>query len=825
MGRPYFCQNPQRREAVRRHATLNGIDYLEVLDHEAPAGSPRQRTLLVRCLKAAVPPLAASNVRIDGGVRVTPVRVRWAFPATSIPNMLLNVAEQAFFASLAGADHVLVVRTDSEGDFSTYRLALIASPTDVTPPAGFDPRLSEIDFAFKVECPSDFDCKTEVICPPETLAQPQIDYLAKDYASFRRLMLDRLSVLMPDWKERNAADMQVALVEMLAYVGDHLSYFQDAVATEAYLGTARKRVSVRRHARLLDYTMHEGCNARAWVCFEVEPGGGADGLQIPAHTAVLTHGTGTTFTIDAMTFNKLLPVANPEVFETMHQWQLSSARNAIPFYTWTDTACCLPRGSAQATLRNDPPSSLQVGDVLIFEEILSPTTGQAEDADPTHRHAVRLTHVTLGQDLLNDTPIVDIIWSEEDALPFPLCLSSVVEGQVVTDVSVARGNVVLVDHGHTVDEELGQVPSGGRFRPSLQLAPITHRLPYNDELARTQAAATVIQQVPQEALPDVELEGDGERWSARRDLLASDRFAADFVVEIEDDGRASLRFGDGVYGEQPTPGSRLTARYRVGNGRAGNVGAEAINRIVLPVDGVSRIWNPLPVAGGTDAEQLQQVRLYAPQAFRRQERAVTEADYAEVAQRHPEVQKAVATRRWTGSWYTMFVTIDRSGGQPVDADFEAEMVAHLERYRMAGGDVEIDGPIFVPLDIVLRVCVQPAHFRGQVKQRLLQVFSNHGMSDGTRGFFHPDHFTFGQSVYLSQIYQTAMAVEGVAWVELTRFQRWGEKPNLTLENGVLANQDIKTGALSADRLEVLRLDNDPNFPENGKIDFEMLGGL
>jgi hypothetical protein len=45
----------------------------------------------------------------------------------------------------------------------------------------------------------------------------------------------------------------VALVETLAYVGDHLSYTQDAVATEAYLGTARRRTSLRRHARLLDY--------------------------------------------------------------------------------------------------------------------------------------------------------------------------------------------------------------------------------------------------------------------------------------------------------------------------------------------------------------------------------------------------------------------------------------------------------------------------------------------------------------------------------------------------------------------------------------------
>ena len=70
---------------------------------------------------------------------------------------------------------------------------------------------------------------------------------------------------MPDWQERSAADLGVTLVELLAYVGDHLSYRQDAVATEAYLETARLRTSLRRHALLVDYAMHDGCNARVWL--------------------------------------------------------------------------------------------------------------------------------------------------------------------------------------------------------------------------------------------------------------------------------------------------------------------------------------------------------------------------------------------------------------------------------------------------------------------------------------------------------------------------------------------------------------------------------
>ncbi len=104
-----------------------------------------------------------------------------------------------------------------------------------------------------------------VVCPDEPTPAPVIDYLAKDYASFRRLILDRITQLVPGWRERSAADLGVTLAELVAYAGDQLSYRQDAVATEAYLETARRRTSLRRHALLVDYHLHDGCNARVWL--------------------------------------------------------------------------------------------------------------------------------------------------------------------------------------------------------------------------------------------------------------------------------------------------------------------------------------------------------------------------------------------------------------------------------------------------------------------------------------------------------------------------------------------------------------------------------
>jgi hypothetical protein len=864
MGIQYHCGNEKRRHAVRKHLSLNGIDYLEVLDRDASDKETRQRTLLVRCLKPVPAELAAINVQIQGGVRVTEINVLWAAQASDsdvlFGNGIISEDERDFFLGQPGPDHLLLVRTEVYGDFSSYRLSLVKSPTDSDPPNNFDPILSRVDFSFKVECPSDFDCEQSKVCPPEPIPSPEINYLAKDYASFRRVMLDRMALLMPDWKEQNTADLGITLVELLAYAGDHLSYYQDAVATEAYIGTARRRISVRRHARLVDYLMHDGCNARAYVQIRVK----ADVLKtLPddpprlsaKKTKLLTHvpDQETLIPPDGALYNQAVS-SGSEVFETMAPVdELYLAHNELHFYTWGEQECCLPGGATRATLMGNHPN-LTKGDVLILVEKLGPETGKAEDADPARRHAVRLTSVATedrdGGDLtdpLNDQPITEIKWHIEDALPFPFCISSTTDnehgGIEVSDVSIALGNIVLADHGRTIhkpecigamprptirrigthdtdnDQEISWVPP--RFRPRLKEAPLTHAAPYpyskDDDLLKS--AKNAMHWDIRDALPVItELEAvpmkSDKPWTPKRDLLNSSRTDPDFVVEIETDGSATLRFGDDNYGLLPDTGTKFTATYRVGNGVRGNVGRGALVHIVTDIADIKEVTNPLPAKGGIEPEKIEQVRQSAPNAFRTQKRAVTTADYEKMACRYPDVQRAAATLRWTGSWHTVFLTVDRLGGAGVDPAFEIEMRNHIESYRMAGHDMEIDNPRLVPLEIEIAVCVQPNYFVSDVKEALLEVFCNRILPDERMGVFHPDNFTFGESVYISRLYAAAEAVEGVASVNITTFQR----------QGIPSNKPLKKGELTLERLEIACLDNDPNFPDRGVFRLKMEGG-
>jgi len=941
-----YCRDDRERRRLARGAFLNGLDYLEVSDD--------QRHLTVFFLEKAPEWITNRHLRIDGGQRVRGICVL---------EVKIHRSEDS------EQDDCMTVTVDRPGDFSNYTLCIVALDEDGKStgeaPADFDPRYTCLCFSFKAGCPSDLDCNAGPVCPEPARVEPPIDYLAKDYASFRRLILDRLALVMPDWRERHVPDLGITLVELLAYAGDQLSYYQDAVTTEAYLDTARQRIAVRRHARLVDYFLHEGCNARVWVTLEVSQA--ALQLQRGAFYFV----TSTEDMAGQMLKAEELPVARPTpylVFEPL--WprgaiQVYADHNEIRFYTWSETECCLPKGSTSATLvdpgrlrgtplpkpgeREDdtasqrPPTDspgypqpedyrlhLKQCDVLMFEEVKGPHTGNPADADPARRHAVRLTAVRQSWDPLTRQLIVEIEWAPEDALPFALCISSVgpaPDCSLIPDVSVARGNVLLVDHGLSVSDDLGQVPTRavssecgdgclppevrktpGVFRPTLPRPDLTCSEPVPpcllpplgcDEATRITAASSLLRQDPQVALPWVTLHSipaapNGEpafaasdlddptgvakaianagtdesqpaawlrgqlapevqaalsewtaqrpvpplpvslqdrvlqllqsleqEWEARRDLLESGPDDRHFVVEIDDARKAHVRFGDGDCGRSPDAGESFRADYRIGNGTFGNVGAETITRIVFSTgypSGVDlRPRNPLPAVGGQAPELVPEAKLHAPHVFRsRLERAVTADDYAAIVTRDfaSRVQRAAAAMCRNGIGPQVMVAVDALGQAEPDPALLCEIEHHLWRFRRMGHDVHVAAAQAVPLDIALFVCVRDGYLRGHVKAALLDAFSNRLLPGGRRGFFHPDGMTFGQGIYLSRVVATAQAVEGVESVHVTRFERLYEGPN----------GEIDAGVLPLGPLEIARLDNDPGFPERGRLTLKLEGG-
>jgi hypothetical protein len=837
---PLACDDAARRALLLAHPTGNGIDFVEVpaesLDKVPAQSLDAQRFIRVHFIKQPPPASLAGHPElfaVDGGVRVRGLRV-------------LHVTPEA--------GH-LIVEVDRPGDFSTYTLRVTGG--------GLDPAYAAVDFSFKAGCPSRFDCKPPP-CPPAPLPSgPPVDYLAKDYASFRQALLDLVPTLVPGWVERHEADLGIALVELMAYLGDQLSYFQDAVATEAYLETARQRISVRRHACLIDYRMHDGASARTLVQFDVDKPG-----RVPAGTRILTridlplgprmppHDT-----LLPQGLEQLAVTTAGTVFETIEETPVHpSLSGALRIHTWRDRRCCLPAGATSADLVGKLTPQLAEGTLLLLEEALGPVTGRPEDADPAHRQVVRLTAVADTSDpLLPDPatgrplPLTRVTWDAADALDFPLCMSTrLPDGRDLEDVSVALANLVLADHGRSVTERhpddprapgirtssrafgffLGQGPLSFRVPPPSQgadggLPPARELLRTDPRLARPEVRELTITPAP---LPPAAPAPPGASWrpaagAGAADLLASGPFDQRFAVETGNDGRALLRFGDDVFGMAPPDGGHIRVTYRLGVGTAGNVGAGSLAHVIdspgLPA--VRAVCNPLPAWGGTNPEPEAVVKQLAPAAFRaEQRRAVTADDYARVAERHPEVDRAVATFRWTGSWHAVFVSIDPRGRTGVPPDLERRVRAFVAGFAQAGHDLEIDPPVYVPVALEADVCLLPGYLAGDVEQVILAELGTGDLPGGRRGLFHPDAFTFGQPLYASQVYARIDAVEGVDSVVLTRFARQHE-PDPDPDRPATADH-LAEGRITVDRLEVIRLDNDPNSPEQGTLELRVGGG-
>jgi uncharacterized phage protein gp47/JayE len=1122
----FSCCNENRKAAVLNSPALNGIAYLEVLGSAAPSSVPGKQILFIHCLnplsptlvfgpapvsQGAAPPSGPINVLIAGGESITTISVDWIIPAIEI-DPVKSPPEVTALLPIVGAmtdkANVLVVRTHEAGDFSPYSLRLVndvvAAATDsfaITEVfSGFDPQLAEVQFFFQVGVSPSFDCAPPPAdCPPPQSTPPPINYLAKDYGSFRTLILDRLNQLLPASVGANEADLAVVLAELIAYRADQLSYQQDAIATEAYLETARSRVSLRRHARLVGYHVHDGCNARTWVNVTVAANPGVPVFLDHTLTLFYTYSPGMPTTLAGNEQAAL--AAGVQVFQPMQDALLYEEHNSINFYTWGETQCCLPAGAVEATLKGYLPN-LQAGDVLIFQEVIGPQTGNEADADLRHRCAVRLTQVAhidasghrlvdplfdvTGAPITSSTqtpmPVTEIRWATADAPTFPICISSLYldsngNEKSAANVSVALGNVVLADHGLRFTRDLGtmpeprfyyprnqrscqkppapRVPLPVRFRPALPDSPLTQAVPqprtgipsassvrllgdngaasltdangfvslltqvanpagspslfgvvvqrnattvanidltvvYNPAggaagmsapvpvehftnlsfapavsnyvaaqinslsnlirvpssyappasapsgfpttptmLAANQTVtltdlsnpavaylilqttpaqgwpaalgvsvqgletspatfnlavvyypaspvgvtlpvkleqfsglvqATLAPQInrtsqliavqsftgtpdialtardlanvdPSDAVPQIDLQGTYEGvatpWNPQQDLLSSGPTDQVFVVEIESNGTAYLRFatpGDPTSplesnGLVPPSGTAFTASYRIGNGSAGNVGAESLKFLAAADARLQSCINPLPATGGTDPETNDQIRRRAPQAFLSQAsstlvRAVTIADYEAIGENNAKVNQAVASLRWTGSWYSVFIAVEPVGGGNLTPALQQVVSTTVETYRLAGQDLQLESPQYVSLQIALSVEVDDNYFRSDVEESMLQVLGNQILPNGEKGFFYPDNFTFGQTVYLSPIYAAARSVAGVSSVMATRFQPLG----------VNAAQYLSTGEIKLGSLQVARLDNDPSYPNHGQLTLSMQGG-
>lgn len=814
-----------RAERARNLGPLNGLDF--VLVSLQPVGAPTEALLELHFINAN------SVAAILADVVATPAHMRTIFPVSGGHRVHAGpgAGQVQVTGVAAGADaNVLVLTVQPIGDYSTYTLEVDF--------ANIDPVFAELNFKFRPGCFTN-DCAPDWKPAPAPETQPGIDYLAKDYDSFRHSLIVAMGQRVPGWRPTSEADFDQVLIDLFSAAADELSDFQDRVMNEAYLGTARKRVSVARHARLMDYHIHQGNQASTWLALELAP---------PA-AGVLAAG------VDAWTGpDPGFPTA--QHFISRDAQRVDALLNHFGLYTWSDTIPALAAGSTSADLRIASGTMFDANAVrdifvqglvthLLIQEWLNPATGREPGHDPRKRQLLELLPGAEAAETLNDPLTGDFLvrvkWRKQDALRFNYCFVVNCPPPLgrVEDVSLFHGNLVRVHHGAQRDVEFIEpgtpivAPNQRHFerknRPREPFG-VTCRLPdgplaYTDTPTggevppRSTIALTV-------TVPAVGV----DPWDERIDLVHSDdgvETGDSFIVETDELGQSAIHFGNGTNGRALPNGASVQCAYQVGYPLDGNVGADSIVGVTAGANPLligATVWNPFDASSderasasgatiGRAPEMIPEIIRRAPEAYRfRQLRAVTVDDYVRRTEEVPGVSRAAARYAWTGSWRTVRVTVDPEGSTELSDTLRQRVADALEAVRLIGEDIEIRPPRFVPVVIDVVVCASPEYWPADVKSVLVQEFSTGYTPDGRRGFFHPDEWTFGQELHASEIIGRVQRVVGVEHIISVSMRRWdGTAPASSSILALRAN-------------EILLVQNDPDQMELGSIDFDVRGG-
>lgn len=701
------------------------------------------------------------------------------------------------------------------GDYSTYSLGTGAAV------GGFDPLFDELAFKFRPGCFST-DCDPAWAPPPAPVSDPPIDYLAKDYDSFRHVAMSWMQSRVPGWAPSSEADLSQMLLSLFSAAADELSDYQDRVMNEAYLATARSRVSLARHARLMDYHIHQGNQSSAWIAAELVAGAeiapeGAAGdppeIEVWAGRAALDDA--------AVVFRGASPA-------------LHHLLNVVALYAWSGAVPGLSAGATSADLAMASQADAEtVRDLiaagavprLLVQEHRDPLTGNPAGADPDKRQLLELEPdaVQARRDPVTGSWYVSVAWREEDRLRHDYCFAIRTAGGFYADVSSFHGNLVEVSQGRR--RELVFRPSGDQIEPpdELHLEETQHdqdgrprwgtiaRLPPDMRLLYRDTPPAS-EQPPRSTLEVAEI--DGERWSEVISLVSSGEADRDFIVETDELGRSAIRFGNGIQGQNLPTGASVRCTCQAGEPLDGNVGRDRICRFDAASNPkLAAVWNPFDVTNARAPEPRDEIVRNVPEAYgARQLRAVTLDDYVQRAEEVAGVARAAAGYAWTGSWRTVQITIDPLGTDVLRPSLRAAVARHLEPVRLIGEDLEIRAPVFVGLQIVVALCVDPEVWPDDVRAVLEQEFSDGYTPDGRVGFFHPDRFTFGQTLYASQILGRIEGVAGIDHARSVRLGRWD------------APTPGRSDRIEVGPSEIIQVRNDPDHMELGSIVFELAGG-
>jgi hypothetical protein len=449
----------------------------------------------------------------------------------------------------------------------------------------------------------------------------RIDYLAKDFDTFKDIMISTIENRVFGWKPTSEADLDLVLIELLCAAADELSDYQDRVMNEAYINTARKRVSVARHARLIDYYICQGHQPNTWLAIELKPG---EEIKLDKSDEIKS----------SLRVKTSTDPRTNTVYSTRGNLSfMSHLLNRFTLYTWNGANKNLKAGDTSADLRfvdkslcsKDAYKELRR---LIIKEELTTLLIQ-EWKHPISRKELKDTRRKSNRQLLrllsneenakvNFDPIsreycLHVTWDKRDQLKHDYQFVIDNDEGPITDATQFHGNLVRVYYGETkrvrfVDPNNCNIANENEYYYQRTKWGTICRIPdYPVSYIDVYEGKTPNGKIPPRTTLTVKV--NGVTWKERIDLIHSREDDCHFIVETDEHGKSIIRFGNGINGKKLPQNAAVRCDYQVGIGRGGNIGSDTLNVINEPFKSqIISCWNPFQVTNGREAETMEEIR-------------------------------------------------------------------------------------------------------------------------------------------------------------------------------------------------------------------------
>lgn len=307
------------------------------------------------------------------------------------------------------------------------------------------------------------------------------------------------------------------------------------------------------------------------------------------------------------------------------------------------------------------------------------------------------------------------------------------------------GNVTLATHGETQTEILGSGDASKPFQSyALKQVPLT----YVSSGSGAGATSTL------------EVRVNGVLWEEVTDFYGRGPTERIYTVRRSDDGKNTVRFGDGITGARlPTGSQNITSVYRKGIGLMGEVGAGKLTQPMTRPLGLKSVTNPLPASGSADPEVLEDARENAPLTVLTLGRVVSLTDYEDFSRAFAGIAKAQAVWLWSGERRLVHVTIAPASGEPLEPT--APLVENLRSALDGARDIlqplRLEGFVTKKFRLVARLLIDSTYVSETVfAAATTQLQKTFGFTERK----------LGQSLRASEVLALLQSVPGVVAADL-----------------------------------------------------------